>query len=117
MDAKTATRSHGDLNTEDVLLSSAQGEGTAENSKIIGLEAGNKLPDQRANQVEAMALRGPKKPKSKDSWLNTVGKYPKDAPLNHVLDEGAKIREAERLDPCKGLKLCADAAPEHSRVA
>ncbi|MCW3100037.1 MAG: hypothetical protein JWL77_5655 [Chthonomonadaceae bacterium] len=72
-------------------------------------EANTALPDedsndprreQRAKQISALAMRGPKQPKSKDSWLNTVGKHSEDSPLNRIFDEGARIREAERTEQC-----------------
>ena len=34
-------------------------------------------------------------PLTKNSWLNTVGKYAEDSPLNRMLDAGAKIRATE----------------------
>ena len=55
---------------------------------------------QRDKQIDALSLTGPKKPKSKDSWLNAVGKHSEDSPLNRIIDEGEKIREAERVEPC-----------------
>ena len=56
--------------------------------------------EQRLKQIDALAMRVPKKPKPKDSWLNTVGKYSEDSPLVHVMEKGAKIREAKRIEEC-----------------
>lgn len=63
-------------------------------------ESGDSQREQRHNQIEVLAMKGPKKPKSKDSWLKTVGKYSEGSPLNRIFDEGAKIREAERIEQC-----------------
>jgi hypothetical protein len=54
----------------------------------------------RDKRIEALSMTGTKAPKSKDSWLKTVGKYNEASPLNRIFDEGAKIREAERLEEC-----------------
>ena len=45
-------------------------------------------------QIDALAMRGPKKAKSKDSWLNTVGKHPNDSSWTQIFADGAKIRES-----------------------
>lgn len=56
--------------------------------------------EQLNKQIDALAMKGPKKSKAKDSWLNTVGKHSEDSPLNRIFDEGARIREAERAEQC-----------------
>lgn len=35
-------------------------------------------------------------PRSRNSWLKTVGKYSEDSILNQVLDEGYRLRKSER---------------------
>jgi hypothetical protein len=54
----------------------------------------------RTKQINALAMKGTRATRSKDSWRKTVGKYAEDAPLNRMLDRGAAIREAERGEEC-----------------
>ena len=49
-------------------------------------------------QGKTLPLKGAFAKKTNKSWLNTVGKYPEDSPLNRMLDAGAKIREAENTE-------------------
>jgi len=56
--------------------------------------------EKREKQIDALAMLGAKKTKSKDSWLNTVGRHTEDSAWNQIFDEGAKIREAENTEKC-----------------
>lgn len=55
---------------------------------------------QSKKQAEVFAGTGKSTTRSKTSWLNTVGIYPEESPLNRMLDAGAKIREAENAEQC-----------------
>lgn len=54
----------------------------------------------RIRQIDVLAMQGPKKPKTKGSWLDTVGKHTENSPLTRIFEEGEKIREAERTEQC-----------------
>ena len=60
----------------------------------------SKSQEERKRQIDAYALRGPRRAKAKDAWRKIVGQYTEDSPMISILDEGAKIREAERLEQC-----------------
>jgi hypothetical protein len=67
--------------------------GSEEGKTMAQAEAiASKSELDRKRQIEAYALKGPKKTKPKDGWLKIVGQYQEDSPMLRILDDGAKIK-------------------------
>jgi hypothetical protein len=67
------------LNMSNVTISASAGQDTESHSRSI----------------DALAMRCKPTPRPRNSWLNTVGKFPKGSRIDRIFEVGRRIREDE----------------------